>query len=527
VNGPNYPKVAQLKDVAALRRRLAELGISLPVDEQVLSAADGSAMAQPIKVAGFEVGNRWCIHPMEGWDAHRDGSPTEHTLRRWRNFGRSGAKLIWGGEAAAVRPDGRANPNQTLATSSNRDGLAALLHELTDAHRAAFGSLDGLLIGLQLTHSGRFCKPDDHFRSAPRIAYHHPLLDAKFKVDSHDDSVVWTDVELDRLVDDYVAAARIALEVGFHFVDVKACHGYLLHEFLSARRRPGRYGGGLEGRARLLLTIIDRVRDEIPQLAIGVRLSVFDSVPFANAGSGDPRTTGGDARTSGIGRPMDFEKLLPYEFGFGVDKNDPLAVDLTEPIALMRMFEEHGVAAINVTCGSPYYNPHMQRPAIFPPIDGYQPPEDPLVGVWRQIDVVRQCKAALSIIRREGEASAEPTVNAERGSAGASPSQCTPLVGSGYSYLQEYLPHVAQAAVREGWTDFVGIGRMVLAYPELPADTLAGRPIERKRVCRTFSDCTTAPRNGLVSGCYPLDQHYKSLPERDELIAIKQRWQVE
>jgi 2,4-dienoyl-CoA reductase-like NADH-dependent reductase (Old Yellow Enzyme family) len=473
----NYPKVAQLKNTAAFRARLAELGVALPVDERVLSAAERSPLARPIVVAGFEVGNRWCVHPMEGWDANRDGSPSEHTLRRWRNFGRSGAKLIWGGEAAAVRPDGRANPNQTLATESNRAGLAALRQTLLDAHREAFGSVDGLFVGLQLTHSGRFCKPDDHFQSAPRIAYHHPLLDAKFKIDPADDSVVWTDAELGELIDDYVAAARVAGDVGFQFVDVKACHGYLLHEFLSARRRPGRFGGDLAGRSQLLLTIIDRIRDEVPQLAIGVRLSVFDSVPYATSRE--------------LGRPMEYDALLPYEYGFGVAADDPLAIDLSEPLELMRTLVERGVAMINVTCGSPYYNPHLQRPAIFPPIDGYQPPEDPLVGVWRQIDTVRRCKEAL------------PDV---------------PLVGSGYSYLQEYAVPVAQAVVREGWTDFVGLGRMVLAYPELPADTLAGRTMERKRVCRTFSDCTTAPRNGLVSGCYPLDPYYKG---REEAALVK------
>ncbi len=490
-NSANYPKVAQLKDTLAFRARLNELGLSLPVDERILSASDGSPLARPMMVAGFEVGNRWCIHPMEGWDANCDGSPSEHTLRRWRNFGRSGAKLIWGGEAAAVRPDGRANPNQTLATESNREGLAALRRELTDAHREAFGSLDGLFVGLQLTHSGRFCKPDDHFRAAPRIAYHHPLLDAKFKIDPRDDSVVWTDAELESLIDDYVVAARVARDAGFQFVDVKACHGYLLHEFLSARRRPGQFGGNLAGRSRLLLRIIDRVREEIPQLAIGVRLSVFDSVPYASVA--------GLSEAGHSGRPMDYDKLLPYEYGFGIDADDPLRIDLTEPLELMRMLTGRGVAMINVTCGSPYYNPHLQRPAIFPPIDGYQPPEDPLVGVWRQIDTVRQCKEAL------------PDV---------------PMVGSGYSYLQEYLAPVAQAVVREGWTDFVGLGRMVLAYPELPADTLAGRPIQRKRVCRTFSDCTTAPRSGLVSGCYPLDSYYKELAERNQLLEIKQRWQL-
>src|SRR3954471_23484522 len=279
-DGSAYPKVAQLKTVAALRERLAELGISLPIDDRILSAAEGSPLAQPAEIAGRPVANRWCIHPMEGWDANRDGSPSAHTLRRWGNFGRSGAKLIWGGEAAAVRPDGRANPNQTMAVQSNRAGLAALLNELTSAHRESFGDLDGVFIGLQLTHSGRFCKPDDHFRSAPRIAYHHPLLDAKFKIDPNDNSIVWTDAELDALIDDYIGAARLAYEVGFHFVDVKACHGYLLHEFLSARHRPGRFGGDLAGRTRVLTTIIDRIRDELPTLAVGVRLSIFDSVPY-------------------------------------------------------------------------------------------------------------------------------------------------------------------------------------------------------------------------------------------------------
>src|SRR4030095_16180479 len=122
-----YVKIAQLKDVTALRERLAELCWSLPLDDRILTAAEGSPVAQPVDIAGFRVGNRWCIHPMEGWDANPDGSPSPHTLRRWRNFGLSGAKLIWGGEAAAVQPDGRANPNQTLATPENRAGLRALL----------------------------------------------------------------------------------------------------------------------------------------------------------------------------------------------------------------------------------------------------------------------------------------------------------------------------------------------------------------------------------------------------------------
>ncbi|TWU29581.1 NADH:flavin oxidoreductase [Bythopirellula polymerisocia] len=477
---PSYTKIAQLRTVEQLRERLTQLGVELPVDETCLTVDSGSPLANPIRVGDYEVGNRWCIHPMEGWDANADGSPSEYTLRRWRRFGQSGAKLIWGGEAAAVQPDGRANPNQTLATESNRAGLTALLAEVHAGHREQTGSLDGLLVGLQLTHSGRFSKPHDKKKFEPRIAYHHPLLDDKYGLDFEDDSIVWKDDDLEKLIDSYVTAARLAHEVGYQFVDVKACHGYLLHEFLSARRRPGKFGGDLEGRSRMLLEIIRRVRHEVPGLMVGVRLSIFDFAPY---------------RTSReVGQPMDFTELLPYDCGFGVDAENPLDYDLTEPFQLMRMLVDAGVATINLSCGSPYYNPHIQRPAIFPPSDGYLPPEDPLVGVWRQIDVVRQCKAAVGDV---------------------------PLVGTGYSYLQDYLPHVAQAVVRAGWVDFVGLGRMVLSYPEMPQDVLIHGKLTRKLVCRTFSDCTTAPRHGLVSGCYPLDEYYKRLPEREQLVEIK------
>lgn len=477
---PRYPKIAQLKSPQTLQDRLAELGLALPIDAEVMSSAAGSPLAEPAEVAGLAIGNRWCIHPMEGWDANRDGSPTEWTLRRWQNFGRSGAKLIWGGEAAAVRSDGRANPNQTLALASNERGLSTLRSELLEAHVDALGSTEGLVVGLQLTHSGRFCRPHDKVKFEPRIAYHHPLLDAKFGIDPADDSIVWTDAQLDGLIEDYVRAARLAEQCGFDFVDVKACHGYLLHEFLSARARPGRYGGDLAGRSRLLLSIIDAIHSACPDLAVGVRLSFFDVLPFE----------GGTA----LGQPVKWPAGQPYEAGFGCDPEDPLQMQLDEPIALVEALRDAGVRLLNLTAGCPYYTPHIQRPAIFPPSDGYQPPEDPLCGVVRQIDAAAQCKAAVPEMF---------------------------VVGSGYTYLQDYLPHVAQAVVRQGAIDSVGLGRMVLSYPELPADVLAGRPWQRKKVCRTFSDCTTAPRNGMISGCFPLDPAYRELPERKQLVQLK------
>jgi len=215
---------------------------------------------------------------------------------------------------------------------------------------------------------------------------------------------------------------------------------------------------------------------------VGVRLSIFDSVPFEQGPE--------------CGQPTRHAHLLPYDLGFGVDPKNPTQFDLTEPLELLRRLAAAGVFAVNLSCASPYYNPHFLRPAAFPPSDGYLPPEDPLVGVARHIAVARRCKEAL------------PTL---------------PFVGSGYTYLQEYLPHVAQAVVRAGWIDSVGIGRAVLSYPDLPADCLEQGKLERKRVCRTFSDCTTGPRQGLISGCYPLDPFYKARPEAATMRELKAR----
>src|SRR3954465_8172874 len=182
---------------------------------------------------------------MEGWDGTADGRPTERTLRRWRRFGESGAKLVWGGEAVAVRHDGRANPRQLVLDPTTVDDLAALRGELGGAPLAVPDSDDDLLVGLQLTHSGRWSRPTG--ASQPLIAYHHPVLDRRVAIDA---TVVLSDDDLDELVQAYVEAAVLAADAGFDFVDVKHCHGYLLHELLSARARPGRYGGGLPARTR-------------------------------------------------------------------------------------------------------------------------------------------------------------------------------------------------------------------------------------------------------------------------------------
>ncbi len=477
------PRVAAFKTVEEFKRHLATLSIPMDCDDALLPP-ERSPLAQPASVYGRLVGNRFATHPMEGWDGAPDGKPTDLVLRRWTHFGLSGAKLIWGGEAVAVRHDGRANPNQLCYRKENEQALATLLPTLKAAHRDRFGTTDDLVAGLQLTHSGRFSRPDPDHRPRPRVAYRHPILDARAGI--QDDSAVFSDVELADLIQDYVAAARFAAGAGYDFVDVKCCHGYLLHEFLSANTRPGPYGGCFENRTRLFREIVAAIRRDVPGLHLGVRLSCFDFVPFTHP----------DPNRGARGVPVDFHPYLPWRYGFGNNPDNPLEIDLAEPIAFLRMCRDLGVTLLNVSAACPYYNPHLMRPAMFPPSDGYPPPEDPLVGCARLLDVAARLKRAV------------PEVT---------------VVGTGYTYLQEYLPYVAQAQIRLGHVDFVGLGRMLLTYPELPHHMITGRPLQRKRICRTFSECTTGPRNRMVSGCFPLDPFYKARPEAEAIKALKKR----
>jgi len=478
-------RIPSLKSAEAFGELIGNLNLDLQFEPQ-LSTGDASALTLPLESNGRTLANRWAIHPMEGWDGTTTGGVTEPMRRRWQRFGESGAGLIWGGEAMAVRPDGRANPNQLILNEANKAGIASLRETLLKAHRDLYPGTADPVIGFQLTHSGRFCRPNDKKRWESRIAFRHPILDKKFNVASDDQ--ILADEELKKLVETYVTAARVAAEIGADFVDIKHCHGYLLHEFLGAHTRPGDYGGSFENRTRLVREIVASIRGAAPKLEIGVRLSAFDFVPFKpNADLAEPGKLG-------PGMPEDFSHCLPYRYAFGVNPDNPVEYDLTDTFQFLGLLESLGIRLVNLSAGSPYYNPHIQRPAIYPPSDGYQPPEDPLVGVARQINVVKQLKAKFPNLI---------------------------LVGTGYSYLQEYLPHVAEHYVRNGHVDIVGIGRAVLSYPTMLADATTKGALQTRYVCRTFSDCTTAPRNGLRSGCYPLDDFYKQFEDAPKLKEIK------
>jgi len=465
-------KIPGIKSASALRERFRQLGYDIPVTGQPADSNNGSScLAQPIRVGSQTIGNRFAILPMEGWDAELDGQPSELVERRWLNFATSGAKLLWGCEAAAVNHECRANPRQLVINNDTVDHIAELQNKVRIAHNNKFGTDNDFVVGLQLTHSGRWCRPDGVLK--PQIAYRHPELDNRVNAcDAH----VLSDDDIDELVDLYIDRAGLAARAGFDFVDVKHCHGYFAHELLSGVNRPGAYGGPFENRTRFLRNVINGIKQKYPEMSIGVRLSAYDFLSF-------------EAGPSRVGKPIE----LPGDFRFGADKSG-LTIDLAEPARLLSSLRSMGVKLICITAGSPYYNPHIQRPALYPPSDGYKPPEDPLMGVARMIQATAELKLQFPEMI---------------------------FVGSGYTYLQEWLPRVAESVVSRNMVDIVGIGRMALSYPNLPADILNGQGLDRKKICRTFSDCTTAPRKGLISGCYPLDSFYKAMPEASELKKIK------
>lgn len=250
------------------------------------------ALLSPITIGARTVGNRLAVQPMEGCDGELDGTPGELTFRRWERFGSGGAKLIWG-EATAVTREARANPRQLLIDDRTAPVLHELLKRMRQAHIERFGRDDHLIVGLQLTHSGRFSHP------MPHSAQHSPPLDAVKKIPP--DHPVVTDAYLEALEEKYVEAASLAAGIGFDFVDIKQCHGYLLNELLGSRNRAGAYGGNFQGRIRFVRNVVGKIRARLgASLLIASRVNVVDGPPLAADVDRDRATHGGRALSLGF-----------------------------------------------------------------------------------------------------------------------------------------------------------------------------------------------------------------------------------
>lgn len=424
--------------LAELQAEVNRLEIPIALEQ------DLSSLHRKVSIYQLETPNSLAIQPMEGCDGTNDGKPGELTYRRYERFASGGAGLIWF-EATAVKQEGRANPRQLLTGPGNTKDLGELLERSLRAARKTFGNNYSFVPVIQLTHSGRYSKPEG--ASSPIIAQHNPYLDPKNGIGP--EYPVISDDELERLEDDYLRAAGVALEAGFPIVDIKCCHRYLLSEILGSHLREGRYGGSFANRARFLLNVVDKIKSRYGErLQVAVRLNVWDG--------------------------------LPYPYGWGVAKDtagmEPgsMPMDLTEPKLLLGELERRGVKLIDVTMGNPYYNPHLNRPYDSPSLGMAIPDEAPLIGVARMFSAAGELQQAFPGLV---------------------------IMGSGYSWLRHLLGYAAAGQLSRGLQKIAGVGREAFAYPEFARDLLEKGKMAPEKTCISCSKCTDIMRHGGTPGC--------------------------
>jgi 2,4-dienoyl-CoA reductase-like NADH-dependent reductase (Old Yellow Enzyme family) len=334
----NYRNLNELRDDISLA------GVNLHVPDNL------DILKTPLTVYDKVLSNRLGIHPMEGCDGTVGGAPGKLTLRRYERFSEGGAALLWV-EACAITNEGRANPRQIFINT----GILSKFRNMFDMmiEKAEISSNENIkpYTVLQLTHSGRYSKPNID-ASAIIAVKENPYLD-KF---TNPKRIYITDEQLHELENKYVEAAKLARDTGFDAVDVKACHRYLINELLSAHTREGEYGGSFENRTRFMLNIIDKIKAEV-DINITLRMNAYDAIP--------------------------------YPYGWGTDENG--APSLEEPKRLMKLLKERGIRLINLSTGNPYYNPHIGRPADIGP---YTAAEHPIESASRMFNIIKELKSA-------------------------------------------------------------------------------------------------------------------------------------
>lgn len=404
-----------------LIQRCRDLGFELPFTDDI------SPLFQTLSAGKILIPNRLVVQPMEGYDSENDGSPSELTKRRYLRYAAGGSGTLWY-EAVAVVHRGRSNPHQLWINKKNYDTYSRLNEDV----RKNAGKLnaDPFLV-IQLTHSGRYSKPGG--KADPQVAVANPILD---KITPY----ILSDDDLKRIMDQFIESAKLAWKAGFNAVDLKACHGYLIIDLLSAKTGTSSIFRGEEPskRFRFLLETFDRIRYEVPDMIITTRLNISDL----------------------------------YQDGFGVDENG--LPDFTEPLLLVDQMKARGTELINISMGSPYFNPHVTRPYDNPVPGQNLPNEHPLEGVIRLIN-------GTSLFQNRFPEIA--------------------FVGSAYSFLRQYSPNVGAAVIRDKNASLIGFGRNSFAYPSMPNDLIKEGKANPRKTCITCSGCTRLIRSFRYGGC--------------------------
>lgn len=412
----------KFKNKDELIHKSKQLGLDLPFSDDI------SSLLEPVSLEGHLIPNRLVVQPMEGYDSEADGSPSYLTRRRYLRYAEGGSGIIWF-EAVSVVPEGRSNPRQLWLHQDNIDNYE-FLNEDIRKHASSQG-YNPLLV-MQLTHSGRYSKPGG--KPEPLVPVLNPLFDKG-------SPVVLSDDDLKRIQDQFITTTRLALLAGFDAIDLKACHGYLIHELLSSKERKGSIYGGTEPfkRFRFLLETIDRIKADIPGIILTVRLNIYDAF---NGG-----------------------------FGTGTDEKIP---DFTEPEMLIAELRLRGIKLLNITMGNPYINPHVVWP-FDNPLPGIQPPDEhPLEGIMRMINGTSRIQHRFPELL---------------------------VIGSAYSYLRQFAPNVAAAVLNNHGASLIGFGRNSFAYPSMPKDLKKKGYSDPEKVCITCSGCIRLTNNLRPGGC--------------------------
>jgi 2,4-dienoyl-CoA reductase-like NADH-dependent reductase (Old Yellow Enzyme family) len=385
----------------------------------------------PIKIGTRTCVNRFFSQAMECTDADTEGNPSDLTYQRYENLFRGEAGMV-SLEAITITDKNRSRLNQLFIMPQNLPALTNFVKRLREVN-------PNTIFIYQLTHSGELSNPEFSKRLSVKPL---PGFDAE----------VFTEEEFDRIMDDFILAAKITRDSGADGIDMKLCHGYLGSQILRPyNTRKWKYGGNWENRRQFAFDLYERIKKAVPDkdFLIGSKVSVWEGFPG----------------------------------GFGTAGPDTPVIDLTEPIDLVKGLEERGAQFFVQSAGSPSITISLTQADKDHPYFAYL--HQYFAKVFRD------------------------NLKKETVVVGSNYS----VFGKGRSKLQAVsrkdsalLNYGAQNIAR-GYTDMVALGRQSLADPLLPLKLREGREKEIN-FCTTCDNCLELLIRQKPIGCCTYNKYY-------------------